>query len=87
MILVEVLEKSPRFQNFIPEESNKGIRTNLDLLEEVHDRAHLHSEALKRRVKLRYKTKIKPQQFRVSNLVLRKAHLYQIENKLSAHIE
>ena len=41
------------------------------------------SEALKMRVGQRFKTKVNQRQFRVSDLVLRKAHPYQLENKLS----
>jgi len=43
----------------------------------------MNSEALKKKVELRQKTKLKPRQFRVSDLVMRKAHPYQLENKLS----
>jgi len=56
---------------------------NLDSLDEVRDHARINSIALKRRVELRHKTKTKPRQFKVANLVMRKAHPYQIENKLS----
>ena len=45
--------------------------------------ARINSEALKRRVKLKQKTKMKPRQFKVVNLVMRKVHFYQLENKLS----
>ena len=55
---------------------------DLDLLDEVREQARINSEALKKRVELRQKTKLKPRQFRVANLVIRKAHPYQLENKL-----
>jgi len=77
----EVQENSPRFQSFVVEESNEGRRMNLDLLEEARDRARTNSEALKRRVELMHKTKTKPGQFKVVDLVMRKTHPYQIENK------
>jgi len=35
MILVEIQENSPRFQNFVAEESNKERKVNLDVLDEV----------------------------------------------------
>ena len=35
MIRVEIQESSPRFQNFVAEESNEEKRVNLDLLDEV----------------------------------------------------
>jgi len=49
----------------------------------VHEHARINSEALKRRVELKLKTKTKPQEFKVSDLVMRKAHPYQLENNLS----
>ncbi|XP_068463118.1 uncharacterized protein [Phaseolus vulgaris] len=35
MVLVEIQESSPRFQNFVVEESNEGRKVNLDILDEV----------------------------------------------------
>ena len=55
---------------------------NLDLLEEVHGQARVKLEALKRKVELRQRTKVKPRQFKVVDLVMQKAHPYQLENKL-----
>jgi len=83
MIPIEILKDSPRFQKFTHENFDKERILNLDLLDEVCDRARINSEALKRKVKVKYKIKVNHKQFRVSNLVLRKAHPYQIENKLS----
>jgi len=83
MIPVEIQESSPRFQSFVVEESNEGRKVNLDLLDEVHDHARINLKALKRRMELKHKTKTKPRQFRVVDLVMRKTHPYQIENKLS----
>ena len=37
MILVEIQESSPRFQNFVEEDSNEQRRLNLDLLVEVRE--------------------------------------------------
>ena len=42
------------------------------MLDEVRDYACINSEALKRRVELKYKTKMKPRQFKVPDLVMRK---------------
>ena len=83
MIPVEIQENSPRFQSFVVEESNEGRKVNLDLLDEVREHARINSEALKRRVELRQKTKTRPQQFKVADMVMWKAHPYQLENKLS----
>jgi len=82
MIPAEIQDNSPRFQSFFVEESNEGGKVNLDLLDEVCDHACINSKA-KRRVELKHKTKMKPWQFKVVNLVMRKAHPYQLENKLS----
>jgi len=83
MIPIEIQESSPWFQNFVIEESNEGRKVNLDLLDEVCEQARINSKALKRRVELRQKTKTKFRQFRVVDLVMRKDHPYQLENKLS----
>ncbi|XP_068476208.1 uncharacterized protein [Phaseolus vulgaris] len=83
MIPVEIQENSPRFQNFVVEESNEEIKVNLDLLDEVREEAKIKVEALKRRVEYNYNSKLRPRQFQVANLVMRKAHPYQLENKLS----
>ena len=47
----------------------------------MREHARINSEDLKRRVELKQKTKMKPWQFKVVDLVKRKAHLYQLENK------
>jgi len=70
MIPVEVQENSPRFHSFVVEESNEGRRMNLDFLEEARDHARIKSEALRRRVELRHKTKTRPRQFKVVDLVM-----------------
>jgi len=83
MIPVEIQENSPRFQNFVVEESNEERKVNLDLLDEVREEARIKAEALKRRVEYKYSSKLRPRQFQVADLVMRKAHPYQLENKLS----
>ena len=79
MIPVEIHESSPRFQNFMVEESNEERRVNLDLLEE----ARIKAEAVKRRAERQYSSKVKPRQFQIGDLVMRKAQEYELENKLS----
>jgi len=83
MIPVEVQENSPHFLNFVAEESNEERKLNLDLLNEVRKEARIKAEALKRRMEYKYSSKLKPCQFQVTDLVMRKAHPYQLENKLS----
>ena len=65
------------------EESNEERKVNLDLLDEVREEARIKVEALKRRVEYKHSSKLKPRQFQVADLVMRKAHPYQLENKLS----
>ena len=83
MILVEIQESSLRFQNFVAEDSNEERRMNLDLLDEVREEARVKAEAVKRRVERKYNSKIKLRQFRDGDLLMRKAHQYEMENKLS----
>jgi len=83
MIPVEIQENSPRFQNFVFKESNEERKVILDLLDKVREEARIKTEALKRRVESKYNSKMRPWQFQVANLVMRKAHPYQLENKLS----
>jgi len=83
MIPVEIQESWPRFQNFVVEESNEGRKLNLDLLDEVREQARVKAEALKRRVEHKQRSKLRPRQFQVVDLVIWKAHPYQLENKLS----
>ena len=61
------------------------MKDNMDLMERFGkgENTHINSVNLKKRWKLRQKTKTKPRQFRVADLVIRKAHPYQPENKLS----
>ena len=60
MISVEIHESSPRFQNFVVEESNEERRVNLDLLDEAREEARIKAEAMKRRVERQYSSKVKP---------------------------
>jgi len=83
MIPMEIQESSPHFQNFVAEESNEERKVNLDLLDEVREEARIKDEALKKRVEYKHNSKLKPRQFQVADLVMRKAHPYQLENKLS----
>jgi len=63
MMPAEIQESSLRFQNFVIEESNKGKKVNLDLLDEVREQARVKAEALKRRVELKQKFKLRHRQF------------------------
>ena len=54
MIPVDIQESSPRFQNFVAEDSNAERIMNLDLLDEVREEARVKTEAVKRRVERKY---------------------------------
>ncbi|XP_068503957.1 uncharacterized protein [Phaseolus vulgaris] len=82
MIPVEIHESSPHFLGFGAEESNEERKMNLDLIDEAREEARI-AEAVKRRVELQYSSKVKLRQFQVGDLVMRKAHPYELENKLS----
>jgi len=73
---VEIQESSPRFQSFVVEESNEGRKVNVNLFDEVREHACINSDALKRRVELRQKTKTIPRKFKVVDLVMRNANPY-----------
>jgi len=83
MIPVEIHESSPRFLGFVAEESNEERKVNLDLIDEAREEARIKAEAVKRRVERQYSSKVKLRQFQVGYLVMRKAHPYELENKLS----
>jgi len=83
MIPVEIHESSPRYQNFVAEKSNEERQVNLDVLDEAREEARIKAEAVKRRVERQYSSKVKPRQFQVGDLVMRKAHPCELGNKLS----
>jgi len=87
MIPVEIQESSPRFLNFVAEESNEERKVNLDLLDEVREEARIKAEALKRREEYKHNSKLKPRQFQVADLVMRKAHPYQLKNKALPQVD
>jgi len=53
------------------------------VLDEAREEARIKAEAVKRRVERQYSSKVKPRQFQVGDLVMRKAHPYELEIKLS----
>ena len=79
MIPVEIHESSPCFLGFVVEESNEERKVNLDLIDEAREEAKIKAEAAKRRVERQYSSKVKLRQFQVGDLVMRKAHPYELE--------
>ena len=52
-------------------------------MDEAREEARIKAEAVTRRVEHQYSSKVKPRQFQVADLVMRKAHPHELENKLS----
>lgn len=57
MLPIKVSDPTWRVNNFSPESFEEGIRTNLDVVEEVCEITKIMSEAMKRRVEAKYKTR------------------------------
>jgi len=74
---------NPTRERVPPEADYQSIHGNLDVLEEVRELARITSEATRRRVERRYQTKVRPRNFKENDLVLRKAHAAELEDKLS----
>ncbi|RDX83995.1 hypothetical protein CR513_35021, partial [Mucuna pruriens] len=72
MILVKVGEPSIWRNDFRPDDNLNAIRTDLDLIEEVREQAFIRQETCRQRVARRYKSKVKPRDFREEDLVWRK---------------
>ena len=60
------------------EESNEERRVNLDLLDKAREEARIKADAVKRRVEHQYSSKVKARQFQVADLVMQKAHPYEL---------
>nr|KYP70296.1 hypothetical protein KK1_009509 [Cajanus cajan] len=69
MIPVEVGEASHRRQVFNNEQNARELAADLDLVDELRDKARIHEEACKLRASRRYNTRVKPRSFRASDLV------------------
>jgi len=53
MLPIEIFEPTRRFEEFTVEQSKKGLRDNLDTLEEVQKFVRITGGAIKRRIKIR----------------------------------
>nr|KYP33112.1 Transposon Ty3-I Gag-Pol polyprotein [Cajanus cajan] len=83
MIPIEIAEPSVRTTAFSEEESDQGRRIDLDLIAETRERARINQAATQRRAAFKYNTKVNPRDFVVGDLVLKRAQITQIRNKLS----
>jgi hypothetical protein len=63
---------SLRVETYKTETNDEGLKLHLDLLQEKRDRAQITMSAYQERVARYFNKKVKPQSFRVRDLVLRK---------------
>lgn len=82
VIPVEVGEPNIRTETFAADVNAADLRVNLDLLDEIRERAHLKEVACKRRATRNYNTKVVPQTMKVGDLVLRRAMKSPTDGKL-----
>ncbi|XP_077237289.1 uncharacterized protein LOC143878961 [Tasmannia lanceolata] len=77
VIPVNVGTPSARISNFNEQLNGDGLRANLDLLEEAREESRIRVAAYKQKVSRYHYSKIRPREFRVRDLVLRKAAISQ----------
>ncbi|PNY16673.1 hypothetical protein L195_g013398, partial [Trifolium pratense] len=73
MIPVEINPPSWRRETSIVEESSEALRENLDMIEELREKAHFREFAVKQRVARRYNSRVIRRWFREGDLVLKRA--------------
>ncbi|XP_077248123.1 uncharacterized protein LOC143887814 [Tasmannia lanceolata] len=73
VIPVDVGAPSPRVAIFDEQLNGDGLRANLDLLEEAREESRIRVSAYKQKVSNYHDLKVRPREFRVGDLVLRKA--------------
>ncbi|XP_077242710.1 uncharacterized protein LOC143883249 [Tasmannia lanceolata] len=77
VIPVDVGTPSTRIINFSEQLNGNGLRANLDLLEEAREESLIRVAAYKQKISRYHDSKIRPREFRVGDLVLRKAVISQ----------
>ncbi|XP_077230230.1 uncharacterized protein LOC143863453 [Tasmannia lanceolata] len=77
VIPVDVGTPSARISNFNEQLNGDGLRANLDLLEEAREESRIRVAAYKQKVSRYHDSKIRPREFRLRDLVLRKAAISQ----------
>ncbi|GKU94659.1 hypothetical protein SLEP1_g8119 [Rubroshorea leprosula] len=81
VILVEIGVPSLRISHFEPAQNERLLRENLDFLDEVREQSRLRTLAYKQRIANLYNKRVRPRNFRVDDLVLRKAGLTGFETR------
>ncbi|XP_077228332.1 uncharacterized protein LOC143861275 [Tasmannia lanceolata] len=77
VIPVDVGTPFPRVTNFNEQLNGDGLRANLDLLEEAREESRIRVAAYKQKVSRYHDSRVRPREFRVGDLVLRKAAISQ----------
>jgi transposase InsO family protein len=72
MIPVEINPPSWRRETLTTEANKEALQENLDLLEEIREKAHFREFAMKQRVSHKYNTKVIPRNFKEGDLVLKR---------------
>ncbi|KAI3465839.1 hypothetical protein Pfo_022502 [Paulownia fortunei] len=78
----EIGEPSWRMTNYAPQHNDIALRVNLDLIEELREKAASRSEMYKARMARAYNMKVHSRSFQVGDLVLRKAEVSRTIGKL-----
>ncbi|KAI3446714.1 hypothetical protein Pfo_003379 [Paulownia fortunei] len=78
----EIGEPSWRMTNYAPQHNDIALRVNLDLIEELREKAASRSEMYKARMARAYNMKVHSRSFQVGDLVLRKAEVSRPIEKL-----
>ncbi|GKV20210.1 hypothetical protein SLEP1_g30368 [Rubroshorea leprosula] len=81
VIPVEIGVPSLRISHFEPARNERLLRENLDFLDEVREQSRLRTLAYKQRIANLYNKRVRPRNFRVGDLVLRKAGLTGFETR------
>ncbi|XP_077222112.1 uncharacterized protein LOC143855952 [Tasmannia lanceolata] len=77
VIPMEIGVPSFHIQHFNEWRNNEGLRTNLDLLDELREDSKLRLAAYQQKIARYYNSKLRPRDHRVGDLVLRKAAVSQ----------
>ncbi|GKV17243.1 hypothetical protein SLEP1_g27774 [Rubroshorea leprosula] len=83
VIPVEIGVPSLRVSHFEPVQNERLLRENLDFLDEVREQSRLRTLTYKQRTANLYNKQVQPRNFRVGDLVLRKAGLTGFETRYS----
>ncbi|GKV01291.1 hypothetical protein SLEP1_g13856 [Rubroshorea leprosula] len=81
VIPVEIGVPSLRVSHFEPIQNERLLRENLDFLDEVREQSRLRTLAYKQRIANLYNKRVRPRNFRVDGLVLRKVGLTGFETR------